>query len=104
MSDDPLYVPLHKQAIQLDHKVRDFIGGDHSHPSASMLQREVRQLQEDFEMRKHPRTIEGRIKTIQNQLRQSQNLSNSYMNYNEFDYLHDTFEDMRMNLRKLRDY
>lgn len=104
MADDPMFDPLHKQAIQLNYKVKDFIGGDYSHPSAHMLQHEVRQLQEDFEMRKHPRTIEARIKTIQNQLRQAQHLEKSYMNYHEYDYLHDTYEHMRMNLRKLKDY
>lgn len=104
MADDPMFSALHKQAVQLSYKANDFIGGDYTHPSARSLQHEVRQLQEDFEMRKHPRSIEGRIKTIQNQLRQSQNLSNSYMNYNEFDFLHDNLEAMRMNLRKLNNY
>jgi hypothetical protein len=104
MANDPMYDPLRNQAIQLHRKVQDFIGNDYAHPSASMLQREVRELQEDFETGKHPRSIEGRIKTIQNQLRQTQNIQNSYMNYNEFDYLHDNFEEMRMTLRKLNNY
>lgn len=105
MADDKAqYDALLKQATALNYKVHDFIGGDHSHPSAGALQHEVRQLMEDIEVRKLPRSIEQRVKTIQQQLKQSQVQQHSFMNYNEFDYLHDNYENFRRGLQKWHNY
>lgn len=102
--DDPQYHPLYQKAIDLNNKFNDFTGGNHGHPEAAALQHEVRQLIEDVEVKKNPRTIENRIKTIQHQLKQSQNMSHSYMDYNHYDYLHDNYEFMRRDLRKFNNY
>lgn len=102
--DDAQYQALHKQATDLNYKVHDMIGGDSSHPHAAALQREVRELMEDIEVRKMPRTIEDRVKTIQRQLKQAQVQQHSYLSYNEFDYLHDNYEHIRRGLQQWHNY
>ena len=103
MSMDPQYKALHDQVHNLQFQVHDAIG-DHSHPSAQLLNTEIVRLQDDLELHKHPRDIENRIKTIQHTLLEARNQPSSYMNFNHAEQFYHTYEDMRRHMRNFPGY
>lgn len=54
---------IYKQAVALQQKFRDYID-DRSHPLAGQLDREIQGLEDDVQVKKHPKTIEDRAKRI----------------------------------------
>ena len=101
--DIPLFEQMRHQADQLHFKFKDFIVGSAPNSMAG-LEHEVRELVEDFEKHKHPRTIEARIKAIQIALKQASHIPHGDINYHEFDYLYDAYEHMRRALREFHSY
>ncbi len=101
---NPSYQPFHKQAVDLQYKFHDMVD-DPYNPTAMVLQHEVHNLTQDIEAQKHPRDIENRIKVIQQQLIQAKAQSGQQaLSYQDNDYLHHNYEQMRTNVRNLPNY
>ena len=100
---DPMFQQFNQQADQMYHKFKDFVAGGPPNTFTS-LEHEIREIVEDFEKNKHPRSIEARIKTVMTMLKQAEHMPHGEINYNEFDFLHDNYEHMIMALRKLPNY
>lgn len=98
--NDQFYHPIYAQAKDLQNKFHDMLGSG-SHPAAGALQHEIRDLVEDIEVRKNPLTIENRVKSIQNQLKQIERQGHTFMNYDHANYLHHSYEQMRGEIRRL---
>lgn len=103
MSIDPAYQPIYQQARDLQFHVHDAIGNQ-NHPSAVALRQEMQHLVDDIEVRKNPRDIENRIKTIQHSMLEARTNPNSFMNQEHADHFHRTYETMRLNVRNFHDY
>lgn len=100
----PSYEPFHKQAVDLQYKFHDMLD-DRLNPTAQILQKEVHSLAEDIQAEKHPRDIENRIKIMQQQLIQAKAQAGTQpLSYQDNDYLHHNYEQMRVNLQHLPNY
>lgn len=101
---DKNYTVFYREVQNLRFKLQDLLD-DRNHPIAQTLRNEVQRLEDEMEMSKRPRALEDRIKSIQQHLSrvQSDNQVN-IMNVEHADMLHDRFEGMRMNLRRLPNY
>lgn len=97
-----MYKGYRQQAHNLEYRVKDLID-DKNHPQARVLREEVRRLTEDFEQQKLPRTIEQRIDTIQNQLKQEQSRQ-AYMSVGDSVALHENMKHMREGIRRFPHY
>ncbi len=96
---DPKYKAAHQQADKLQHRMSDWID-DRSHPVGSALLRESREVMEDLESNKAPRSVEDRIKRVQQQLRHdSPAISPDHANSME-----DAYEELRRQVRELPNY
>ena len=102
MADDQ-YHPLYQEAVNLQYKFHDFTAGS-THPEVRILQNEIHQLVEDIEVKKNPRTIEDRIKTIQRQLDQTQHQADPAIHFQNHSYMHDNFEQMRQQMQHFDNY
>jgi len=98
-NDDALYNDLYHKAVDMQYKFHDFTEGVND-PHVHVLQNEIHQLIGDIRERKDPQTLEGRIRTIQQQLSEGQHIPHPYINYGHSDYLHSNYEHMRQNLRQ----
>lgn len=103
MGIDPSYQPIYNQVRDLQYKVHDALD-DPNHPSAHVLRNEMKSLETDLEVRKNPRDIENRIKTIQHTLLEARSNPNSWMSFGDADHFHRTYEDMRRSVRDFHDY
>ena len=103
MSIDPVYQPVYQQARDLQYQVHDAID-NHSHPAAQVLRTEMQHLVDDLEVRKNPRDIENRIKTIQHTMLQARSNPHSFINSSHADHFHHTYEQMRTTVRRFPDY
>lgn len=100
---DPEYHPLYEQARQLQFHVHDAID-DQNHPSAIVLKNEMQHLMDDLEVRKNPRDIENRIKTIQHSMLEARSNPHGFMDSSHADHFHRTYEQMRGQVRRFNDY
>lgn len=105
---DSSYVPIYKQAAALQHQFHDYSHHMAHSPTATVLRNEIHNLTNDLASNKHPRTIEHRLKTIENQLRMAQTFhpgllpgqsESPVINTHESTMLHKNFEMMRKNIR-----
>ncbi|HJQ09380.1 MAG TPA: hypothetical protein VJ836_07940 [Candidatus Saccharimonadales bacterium] len=103
MGLDPTYEPIYRQARDLQFKVHDALDDPH-HPSAVVLRQEMQHLVDDLEVRKNPRDIENRIKTIQHTMLQTRYQPSPIMNVEHADHFHRTYDQMRMHVRRFKDY
>lgn len=103
MSLDPSYQPIYQQARDLQFHVHDAMDNP-NHPSAFVLKQEMQHLVDDLEVRKNPRDIENRIKTIQHTMLEARSQPHSFMSSQHADHFHHTYEQMRMNVRHFSDY
>ncbi|HSW65827.1 MAG TPA: hypothetical protein VLI54_01650 [Bacillota bacterium] len=103
MSLDPLYQPLYQQARSLQNQVHDTIDNP-NHPSALVLREQMQHLVDDIEVRKNPRDLENRIKTIQHSMLEARSQTHSFMDSSHADHFHRTYEQMRENVRRFSDY
>ena len=85
MNDDQ-YNPFYKRAVDMQYKFHDYVGQAPYDPRADVLKHEIRQLVEDTEMKKNPRTLENRVKVIQRQIREAQHNETPMMNYGHLEF------------------
>jgi len=101
---DAQYKIIYRDVQNLRFKVHDLLD-DRAHPVAQALKNEVQRLEDEMEMSKKPRSLEDRIKAIQQHLAHAKTSAEiNIMNVEHLDFLHDRFEDMRRGLRRLPNY
>ena len=101
---DQNYKNFHRDVRNLRFKLHDTLD-DHRHAMAQSLKNDVQRLEDELEMGKKPRSLEDRIKGIQQVLKRvGDRGENLIMNVEHADFFHDRFEDMRMSLRRLPNY
>lgn len=103
MSIDPTYQPFYQQARTLQNQFHDAVGAT-DHPSVHVMRQEMQHLVDDLEVRKNPRDIENRIKIIQHQMQEVRNQGEHIMSYQHTDHFHDSYEQMRRDVRRLSSY
>ena len=103
MSMDPTYQPLYNQVRNLEFSVRDALD-DPGNAGAQSLMKELKRLEDEFEMRKTPRELENRIASIKRMLERPRSTPNSYMSVQDAVAFSDIFEDMRRAIRRLPSY
>jgi hypothetical protein len=105
---DSRYVPIYKQAAAMQHQFHDYSHHYANNPQAVVLRNEIHNLTNDLAANKHPRTIEHRLQTIQNQIRMAQtyhpgmvqgSFNAPILNPHESTLLHKNFEIMRHSIR-----
>lgn len=97
------YQELHRQADRLYHRFRDKVDQPDS-DAMRRLEQELKQVVEDFESDRKPRSIEDRIKRVIGALDDLQHHGGTMIDFADADELHDQYEDMRRDLRKLPDF
>jgi hypothetical protein len=95
-----IYAPLREQAVNLQNQFHDFTGGNFADPKAHTIHHEIQRLVQDIDERREPMGIDYRIKAIQNQLAESKNAPQTFMNREHYDYMHRNYEHMRQGLHK----
>ncbi len=106
------YKPLYKQAAALQHHFHDYTHHTANDPAAKMLRQQIHHLTNDLASGKNPRSIENRMKTIQTQLKRTQQQPHTYglpgqspiLNTNQSVQMHKNFEMMRRNIRQMPHY
>jgi hypothetical protein len=101
MDDD--YQRLRQDADKLFYHFKDHVD-DKSSDAAQSLEKDVRAIVDDFEAQKKPRSIEDRIKRVQQTLRSLDNAASPVMDAGDIDELVDQYEDLRQDLRELDNY
>lgn len=91
---------MRKQVIQMQNKINDLMDSP-TDPAARSLVREVQGLEDDLQVQKNSRTIEGRVKRII-QLLKGDAKSARIMNYEHLAMLEQWFEGLRAGLRKMQ--
>lgn len=99
MNDD--YKRLRQEAEKLFFRFKDRVDDRNA---GSGIEHQVRDLVEQFEMNKPPRSIEEKIKQLQNELRRLDNAASPVMDAADLDDFVDRYEDLRMELRELDNY
>jgi hypothetical protein len=100
---DQAYKQIRQQADRLHHKTEAMID-DRSHPMAEAISRECRNVLEDIESGRGPRTIEDRIKRLQQQFEQLKDRPTPAISTNDADTLQDEYEHLRRAVRSLPNY
>jgi hypothetical protein len=101
---DPQYKPIYKEAQDLQFKINDAIINDND-PWATPMKNEMRALLNDMETNKNPRSVEQRMKGIEDRLRAIRSDDTEpLMNYDHADKLRRTFEQLRMKIRDFDNY
>lgn len=103
MGMDSNYQPIYKQVCDLEFRVHDALDQPQDSGAQSLV-REVKHLEDDMEMTKSPRSLEDRIKSIQEMLWQVRSREGGYMSVDDADALWRNFEDMRQVLLSLPNY
>ncbi len=98
---DPNYQELRRQADRLFHRFNDCVDDKNA---TRQLQEELRDVVEDFEMNKKPRSIDDRIKQVLQKLEELKDGDGQSIDHGDIDELHDGYEDLREDLRKLPNY
>ncbi len=96
---DPKYKAMHQQADRLQHKMNDWID-DRSLPAGSALLRESREVMEDLESNRPPRSVEDRIKRLKQHLQQE----SPAISPDHAKAMEDAYEDLRREVRELPNY
>lgn len=106
---DAQYKPIYKQAAALQHKFHDYSHTAAHDPAAHLLRNQIHALTKDLASNKNPHTIENRLKVIDRQLRQVQQVNDHSMfgersqsrvlNPGQTNMLRKNFQSMRMNMR-----
>lgn len=100
---DPNYKPLQQQADQLHGKFLDY-RDDRNDQLSRWLENETKQVREDIEQGKAPRSVESRIQEIQKQLAQAKAQPTAAMSTDDAARLFDGYENMRVKLRGMPNY
>lgn len=97
------YQAAHRQAVNLQFKFRDHLD-DKSQPMARTLENEIQRVVDEFEKETNPRSIEDRIKQLQQLLKDVDRSEPKVMDNRHADSLHQEFEHLRMSLRKFDNF
>ena len=97
---NPDYQRLRSEADKLFYRFKDVLDDP---AAAGGLAGEVRNVVEDFEQNKKPRSIEDRIKRVIDHLERVRS-EGSVISSGDADDLVDRYEDLRRELRKLDNY
>lgn len=98
MSQD--YKDLRSQADRIFYRFNDVLD---DRGAAGSLASEVRNVVEDFDMQKAPRSVEDRIKRLVEQLKRVRS-EGKIMDAGDADDLIDRYEELREQLRRLPNY
>jgi hypothetical protein len=103
---DSRYVPLYKQAAAIQHQFHDYSHPAANTPAAVVFRNQLNGLTHDIAAGKDPRTVEHRIKTIQNQLHLAQTMHSSaltgqpqILNPHQTALMHKNFANMQQSIR-----
>jgi uncharacterized protein YoxC len=102
MALDPAYQSLHNTVVNLRNQIHNATG-DSNDSAAQELRQQAQHLEDDVQVRKNPRDVENRIKTLQ-QLVQRASSSGSTISYEAADNFHDNLEQLRQSVRQFPDY
>jgi polyhydroxyalkanoate synthesis regulator phasin len=95
------YQSLRQQADQLFHKFNDVVDD----PAATGgLKQEIRDIVEWCEMEKNPRSIEDKIKHVEEELREISHKDAELIDRGHVDMLLDMVEHLRENVRRMPNY
>lgn len=97
------YKRLQRTADRLQFKCQDLLD-DRSDPLGQLLIRETREVREDIEASKPPRSVEGRIVSLQRELAKARSTQLPAISPNDADYLFDEYDRLRTELRSLPNY
>jgi hypothetical protein len=97
------YKELHKRAESLEYRLRDKLD-DKQNPIARKLAGAFKSFIDEIESEKHAKSLEDSAKRIQSDLKTAASRGDSVMDYSDFDFFDDSFEDIRMDLRKFDNY
>ena len=97
------YDEIRRQTDRLHHRCRDFLDESQS-DLGKILERETMELREDAESNKPPRTLEDRVKRIQQQLRRASDAQSTAMDARDAETLFDEYEELRRDLHELPNY
>lgn len=100
---DPQYKSMYQEARSLQHRLQDWMD-DHKHPMADKMKQQMRSLQDDMETSRSPRNIEQRLKDMERQIEQLGHGDAPGMSAHHVDDMRKSFEEMRMDLRKFKNY
>lgn len=96
------HAELHKRVRNLQFRYQDLVDLP-DHPTARSVRAELQRLEDEVQEQKNPRSLEGRIQTIQHFLEQAQN-GEPIMDPRHSVALIDEFERMRRELRTWPEY
>lgn len=99
MNDD--YKRLRQTAERIMYRFRD-VTDDHA--AARSIESDVRNVVEDFEMNKEPRSIDDRVKRIMAALEKLNDGDGQTIDHNDINELIDQYEELREDLRDLDNY
>ena|SRR5687767_2193389 len=103
MGIDATYQSLHDTAKDLRFQIENVLD-DPNHPSAQGLIQHLKDLLDDYDMKKHPRNIEERIKHILDLIHQARSDGQQFMSVDHAVTYFDRFENMRRTIRARDDY
>ncbi|MDB5181619.1 MAG: hypothetical protein JWP13_382 [Candidatus Saccharibacteria bacterium] len=97
----PDYQRLRSIADRIYNRFNDVVD---NHSGARGIAGEVRNIVEDFEMNKKPRSIDDRVKRTIESLKQLRHGDSGTMDVGDIDELIDQYEDLRREIRSLDNY
>lgn len=103
MGFNPEYQSLFDKTKQLRFQIHDALD-DPNHSSARLLTHELQQLEDDIQLKKRPRDIQNRLKTIEHTLRQAKNQPKSFISPNDAQKFHHSYEQMTHAMHDFKDY
>ena len=108
---DTHYTQIYKNAAAMQHSFHDYTHTTAHDPTTTLIRNEMHNLTNDIAQGKNPRTIDNRLRVIEDQLRRTQTLnspatttgayaSSPILNYNQRNFLHSNFQQMRQTIRQ----
>lgn len=102
---DDYHRNLERQLQSLRFKVHDRFDNV-NHPTARLINNELQKAEDAAQGNQNLRSIEDRLKVVQRQLQQSQNLGSQerFIDPNHSNQFYDHLEDIRMDMRRQTHY
>lgn len=100
---DKQYDEGQRRARDLEHKIKDYLD-DPSNPVAQRLINESRKIEDDFQTRRNPRSIEDHIRQVVHIFDELRRFETPIMDAQHARWLHDQYEHLQMSLRKFENY
>lgn len=100
---DARYAPLQKQADRLRYRMQDVVNKN-AHYLGRQLVQIARDVMEDIECSKAPRTVEARIEQLKRLLGQFKVDASDVISPQAAQSMYDSYEELRRQLRALPNY